>query len=105
MRIFTKLYYSTIKESFPTNYTPKAPLDEIDELCEAMDADLEKDVTIPDDVLKSFQLKKQLNPDVWVDDKINPEIRKKLIKIATDSLVKSFYLRVLRLKILHLLVA
>lgn len=35
-------------------------------------------------ILKSFNVKSDLNPDVWVGDKIKPEIRHKLLKIADD---------------------
>lgn len=33
-------------------------------------------------ILNSFQLKSELNPEIWVNNKLNPEIRKQLLDIA-----------------------
>jgi hypothetical protein len=42
---------------------------------------LEKDVD-----LNSFEVKKELNPKIWVDKKLNYKVRKRLLKIADDFL-------------------
>jgi hypothetical protein len=42
---------------------------------------LEKDVD-----LNSFEIKKELNPKIWVNKKLNSKVRKRLLKIADDFL-------------------
>src|ERR1017187_9570375 len=65
---------------------PKAQLDEIDDITASLDANIEKDVTIPSDVLDSFTIKDTLNPEIWVGTKLEPKLSAKLIKIAKDFL-------------------
>jgi predicted nucleotidyltransferase len=64
--------------------TPKVQLDEIDGLYEELLKHLSSEVKIPKDVLSSFKIKNELNQDIWVEDKLNPVVRKKLYKIAID---------------------
>ena len=66
--------------------TPKAQLDEIDDITDSLDTNIEKDVTIPPDVMNSFTIKDKLNPEIWIGNKLEPRIRLKLIKIAKDFL-------------------
>lgn len=44
------------------------------------------DTKVPKDVLDSFKIKSELNPDIWIGDKLNPKVRTKLIQIAKDFL-------------------
>lgn len=81
MKIFLNIDPSLIAES-QTQITPKAPLDEIDAIADTIKTNMTKDIRIPKDVLDSFQLKNSLNTDIWPSNKLNPEIRTKLIKIA-----------------------
>ena len=59
-------------------------LDEIDELSKDIDANMGKEVIISKDILDSFKLKDNLNPDIWIDGKLNPKLKNKLIQIAKD---------------------
>ena len=45
---------------------------------------LDADLKIPKDVLSSFQIKDTLNPKIWENDTLKPEIRKQILKIAID---------------------
>jgi hypothetical protein len=45
---------------------------------------LDAELNIPKDVFKSFQIKDNLNPKIWSNEQLKPEIRKKLFKIAVD---------------------
>lgn len=46
---------------------------------------LEAEIVNPEDVdLSSFNIKKQLNPKLWIDGKLDSEIRMKLLDIADD---------------------
>jgi hypothetical protein len=60
------------------------PMDEVTDLNEKILKDLNQQLEIPKDVLASFQIKDQLNPDIWKNEKLNPEIKSNLIKIAKD---------------------
>jgi hypothetical protein len=43
-----------------------------------------KELTIPKDVLNSFELKDELNPNLWDGFNLKPSIRIRLIKVAND---------------------
>lgn len=60
------------------------PMDEVTNLNEKVLQDLNVHLDVPKDVLASFQIKDQLNPDIWENEKLKPEIKASLIKIAKD---------------------
>ena len=80
MSNFKNIKYNVIIESI----SPKQQLDEIDELENTIQANLDKNVTIPKDVINSFKIKDSLNPEIWENDKLVPNVRENLIKIAND---------------------
>lgn len=49
---------------------------------------LDTELNIPKDVFKSFQIKDELYPKMWVNEQLRPEIRKQLLKIAVDFFTK-----------------
>lgn len=59
-------------------------LDEIEEIAKLADTNMSQEFKIPKDVLDSFKIKDSLNPDVWQDGKLSPEISTKLLEIAKD---------------------
>jgi hypothetical protein len=63
-----------------SNPSVKKTIDEIEELSN----NISKEIKISNDVLNSFTLKPELNSDIWKDDKLNPKVRTKLLKIAKD---------------------
>lgn len=63
---------------------PKRVLDEIDEIDNSLDDNISKEIVIPKDVLDSFQIKDTLNTEIWIDNTLNPKVKDKLLKIATD---------------------
>lgn len=83
MKLFLHIDPKTIVESHTAPSAPKI-LDEIDALADTIQANMGKEVKIPKDVLDSFHIKNTLNQDIWSNDVLNPEIRAKLIKVATD---------------------
>lgn len=66
------------------NKTQPTPLDEIAELEQSIGNNLNKDIHISKDVINSFNLKNELNPEIWPNDKLNPKIKMKLLRIAKD---------------------
>jgi hypothetical protein len=80
MSNFKNIKYNVIIESI----SPKIQLDEIDELENTIQANLDKNVTIPKDVINSFKIKDSLNPEIWENDKLTPNVKENLIKIAYD---------------------
>jgi len=82
MKLYLHIDPKVILESQPPT-TPKI-LDEIDAIADTLDANMGKEVTIPKDVLDSFKIKDSLNQDIWLNDKLNPKVRTKLLKIAMD---------------------
>lgn len=81
------LYQKTASDLIVENNHPLIPptqIDEIDEMEKSIDINLNKDVTIPKDVLNSFNLKQTLNPEIWTKDQLNPKIKANLLKIAKD---------------------
>ncbi len=75
-----------VENVVPTN--PSEKLDEMDTLHEDILANIAKDTKVPKDVLDSFKIKNTLNPDIWINDKLNPKVRQKLILIAKDFMKK-----------------
>jgi hypothetical protein len=59
-------------------------LEEIKNMYEGVIKSLDAELKIPKDILKSFQIKDTLNPKIWENDTLKPEIRKQLLKIAVD---------------------
>jgi predicted GNAT family acetyltransferase len=62
----------------------KQSIDEIDDIANSISDNISKEIKIPSDVLNSFTIKSELNPKIWENDKINPSVRTKLVKIAND---------------------
>lgn len=61
---------------------PIQMLDEIDSLSSTINDNISKELNIPKDVLDSFKIKDTLNKDIWSNDKLNPNVKTKLIQIA-----------------------
>lgn len=59
-------------------------IDEVDKLKNSVMKDLNTQLKVPDDILDGFKLKNTLNTEIWKDDKLLPEIKTKLLKIAKD---------------------
>lgn len=59
-------------------------IDEIDDIANTISNNISKEVKVPSDVLNSFKTKSELNQDIWKDNKLNPKVRTKLLKIAKD---------------------
>jgi hypothetical protein len=78
-----------IVENFNTP-SPKPVLDEMDALYEDIINNLNQATKVPSDVLNSFKIKSQLNPEIWfeagmgVEGNLNPKVRVKLVKIGVD---------------------
>jgi GNAT superfamily N-acetyltransferase len=81
MKLFLKR--NLVVENYTSN-TPTKRVDEIDDLSNAINDNLTKNVDIPKDVLDSFKLKDTLEPQIWTDGKLNPTVKNKLMKIAND---------------------
>jgi GNAT superfamily N-acetyltransferase/predicted nucleotidyltransferase len=82
MKLFINVSQKLIVENQPLQFNQS--IDEIDEIENSIEPNLNKEIHIPKDVLSSFLIKDQLNPDIWTKDQLNPDIRKNLIKIAED---------------------
>jgi hypothetical protein len=80
MNSLKNMKYSIIIESTST----KQHLDEVDELEKEIQSNLNKDVTIPKDVLDSFRIKDSLNPEIWLNKKLTPKVRTTLLQLAKD---------------------
>ncbi len=63
---------------------PNFHLDEVDNLKDNVMKNLNTNLELPKDILNGFKLKKTLNTDIWEKDKLIPEVKTKLIKIAKD---------------------
>jgi predicted nucleotidyltransferase len=59
-------------------------VDEIELMHEETLKNLNKDIKIPKDVMNSFEIQSELNPDIWKGDKLIPSVRQKLMKIGKD---------------------
>lgn len=76
-----------IKKAIVENITIQRPIfhiDEVDKLKDTTMKDLNTQLNVPKDILDGFKLKNSLNTDIWKDDKLIPEIKTKLLKIAKD---------------------
>src|ERR1044072_42934 len=49
-----------------------------------MTESVENNLEITPNILNSFNIQGSLNPEIWHNDKLNPEVRKNLLKIAID---------------------
>jgi len=63
---------------------PNFHLDEVDNLKDNVMKNLNTNLKLPKDILNGFKLKNTLNTDIWEKDKLIPEVKTKLIKIAKD---------------------
>ena len=81
MKIF--LHRNVILENYVAP-TPTQPIDEIDNIANSISDNIAKEVKIPSDVLNSFKVKGNLEPQIWQNDKLNPKVKTQLMKIATD---------------------
>lgn len=59
-------------------------LEEISQMYEDVLKNIEKDLKIPKDVLDSFKINNNLNPDFWEDTTLNPKVKREIMKIAKD---------------------
>jgi predicted nucleotidyltransferase len=59
-------------------------LDEITELENSLDNTINQEINLSPKVINSFKIKDTLNPKIWSNDKIIPEIKNKLILIAKN---------------------
>ena len=80
MKLF--LTRNILVENFQT--TPSKQIDEIDEMEKSLPKNINSEIKIPTDVLNSFQIKPKLNPELWVNDKLDPMVIEALNKIAND---------------------
>ena len=55
---------------------PIQQLDEIDEIDSSIDTNVDKEISIPKDVLNSFKIKDTLEPQIWLDGQLNPKVQK-----------------------------
>ena len=79
MKLFLNINPKLIAESaIPSTQTT------IDEIANNIDTNIGSEVKIPKDVLDSFKIKDNLNPELWINDKLDPKIKANLIKIAKD---------------------
>ena len=81
MKLFLKENYKVENYSVPST---KEPIDEIDDIANSISDNISKEIKIPSDVLNSFAVKPELNKQIWQNDKLNSNVRTKLIKIADD---------------------
>ena len=81
MKLFLKENYKVENYSVPST---KEPIDEIDDIANSISDNISKEIKIPADVLNSFAIKSELNPQIWKEDKLNSSVRTKLVKIAND---------------------
>lgn len=79
MKLFFK--YKLIVENYRN---PVIPIDEIDQMLMSIPENVSKELTIPKDVLNSFELQDELNPKLWDGFSLKPSIRVRLVKIAND---------------------
>jgi hypothetical protein len=73
-----------LKEDTAIIKRPIFALEEITNMYEDVAKNIDKDLKVPKDVLNSFMIKDNLNPDIWDGDTINPKVKKELMKIAKD---------------------
>jgi hypothetical protein len=71
-------------EGLNENFQKIQLIDEIDDIANTISNNISKEIKIPNEVLNSFVMKSQLNPKLWKDDKLNPIVSEKLIKVAND---------------------
>jgi hypothetical protein len=81
-----KFILENIKIENNTNVVsrPIFALEEITQMYEEATKNLEKELKIPKDVLNSFMIKDELNPDFWENKELKPKIKTEIIKIAKD---------------------
>ena len=59
-------------------------MDEIETIHEDTLKNMDTELNVPSDVLDSFNIKDELCPAIWENDKLKPEVQKKLMRIALD---------------------
>jgi predicted nucleotidyltransferase len=79
MKLFFK--HKIILENYRT---PVIPIDEIDQMLMSIPENVSKELSIPKDVLNSFELRDELNPNLWDNFSLKPSIRIRLLKVAND---------------------
>jgi predicted nucleotidyltransferase len=68
----------------PVIKRPIFAMQEIAKMYEDVIKNLDTDLKVSKDVLNSFMVHDTLNPDIWENDTIKPQVKKELIKIAKD---------------------
>lgn len=81
MKLFLNKDYVVENYSIPSK---PQKIDEIDDIANTISDNISKEIKIPTDVLNSFEVKSELNQDIWKDNKLNPNVRTKLLKITKD---------------------
>jgi hypothetical protein len=66
---------------------PTQPLDEIAMLESNLDLNLNIATKIPNDVLNSFNIKPNLNPNIWNNLELNPDVKTKILQIVEGFLL------------------
>lgn len=80
MKFLYTTKYPLVENVLPTSSVK--PLDEIEELENSLETNLNQEVKIPKDVIDSFKIKDSLNPQIWPDGQLDPQVQKKLLRIA-----------------------
>lgn len=73
-----------VENNIPVIARTILPLDEIATMHESALASLKGELKVPKHVLDSFMIKDQLNPDFWTNEKLNPEVHTRLLKLANS---------------------
>lgn len=81
MRLYTKEH---ILSESDTKGKPSKLFNEVEELNEKLMSNIDKEISIPNEVLNSFVMNANLEEQIWGDEKLNPEVSKKLTQIAND---------------------
>lgn len=66
---------------------PTHQLDEIEIMESNLDSNINVSTKIPNDVLNSFNIKPNLNPNIWIDFEINPDVKNNLLQIVEGFLL------------------
>lgn len=82
MKLF--LRRNILIENYAAPVLDKQPLDEIDDIANTITDNVAKEIKVPSDVLDSFKIKDDLNSEIWLDGKLNPKVKSKLLTIAND---------------------
>lgn len=81
MKLYLKKHEIVVSE----NHTTKSlPINEIEELSEKLMDNIQKEITIPSEVMNSFTIKDSLESQIWKEERLDSEVKAKFLKIAKD---------------------